>query len=231
MGFIAEEFDKPLYEAEEKEPIKVIIISCEGENTEPEYFETIKNRLSDHISVLLEITIVPRTNAGSDPQKIVCNLKDYIEDKYDYNSENDEMWVVWDREKVPERKKQILGMIPECKEKNFHIAMTNPLFEFWLLLHIVDISSYDREVLLNNDWVNSVRRYIDKELSNLLLPGGYNKKKGKFNKNIVTVENIQRALDQEQLFETELEKIIDHLGSNIGDLIQKILPLSPHPQC
>jgi len=231
MAFKDRGFDRLSYQEEEIEAKKVIIISCEGENTEPEYFETIKEKLSKHISVLLEITIVPRTNAGSDPQKIVCNLKDYIEDKYDYNSENDEMWVVWDREKVPERKKQILDMIPECQEKNFHIAMANPLFEFWLLLHIVDISSYDRQVLLDNDWVNSVRRYIDKELSNLLLPSGYNKKKGKFNKNIVTVENIQRALDQEQLFETELEKIIDHLGSNIGDLIQKILPLSPHPQC
>ena len=34
MGFIAEEFGEPLYLEEEKEPTKLIIISCEGENTE-----------------------------------------------------------------------------------------------------------------------------------------------------------------------------------------------------
>ena len=222
MGFIAEEFGEPLYLEEEKEPTKLIIISCEGENTEPEYFETIKEKLADHIPVLLEITIASRSNLGSEPQKIVSNLKDYIKDKYDYKTENDEMWVVLDREKVPERRTQILEIIPECTINNFNIAITNPLFEFWLLLHIVDISTYDRTILFENNWVNENRRYIDKELSEKL-PNGYNKKKGKFNKNIVTIDNILRALEQEKLFENDLEKIIDNLGSNIGGLIGKIL--------
>jgi hypothetical protein len=228
MGFVDRGFNTPVYIEEFREPERVVIISCEGENTEPEYFETVKTKLSDHISVLLEIIIVPRTNAGSEPQKIVCNLKDYIEDRYDYKSENDEMWVVWDREKVPERKKQILAMIPECKENNFHIAMTNPLFEFWLLLHIVDISTYDKKTLYDNDWMTPAKkkRFLEKEiLTQLYSIGGYNKKKGEFNKGIVTLENIQRALEQEKLFENELEKIIDTLGSNVGALINKILKI------
>lgn len=100
--------------------------------------------------------------------------------------------------------------------------MTNPLFEFWLLMHIADISLYNTDDLYKNEKVNTVRRFIDKELSNIL-KDGYNKKKNKFNKNIVTIENITRALEQEKSFEVNLAKIIDNLGSNIGSLISKIL--------
>jgi hypothetical protein len=228
MGFKDKGFDKPIYREEDLEPERVIIISCEGRNTEPEYFETIKEKLSEYISVLLEIKIVPKNDNLSNPRDIVCNLENFIEDKYDYKSDYDEMWVVWDREKVQDRKNKILEMIPECQEKNYHIALTNPLFEFWLLLHIVDISTYDRDTLYDNDWTtpSKNKRFLEKELSTQLCSvGGYNKKKDKFNKNIVSKENIQKALEQEKLFENDLEKIIDNLGSNVGELINKILKI------
>jgi hypothetical protein len=224
MGFKNKSFDTPTYIEKDLEPQRVIIISCEGENTEPEYFTTIKEKLSEYISVLIAIQIVPHQKKGSEPKKIVCNLEDYIQEKYDYKSDNDEMWVVWDREKVDERKKDILEMIPQCKEKNYHIALTNPLFEFWLLLHIIDISLYDRDILYQNEWISQSknRRFIDKELSNKL-ENGYSKKKNRFNRDIVTKENILRALEQEKLFENELEKIIDNLGSNVGNLVRRIV--------
>ena len=76
------------------------------------------------------------------------------------------MWVVWDREKVQKRKDDILKILPACKEKNYNIAITNPLFEFWLLLHIVDILEYDNDILYKNDWMSPSKnkRFIEKEL-------------------------------------------------------------------
>ena len=224
MAFKDREFDNPLYKEEEKEPEKVIIISCEGRNTEPEYFETIKNKLSDYISVLIEIKIVPKNDNPSEPKDIVCNLEAFIEEHYDYKSDYDEMWVIWDREKVKARKQAILEILPQCREKNYNIALTNPLFEFWLLLHIVDVSKYNSTILYENNWMTTAkrRRFIDKELSNIL-EDGYSKKKDKFNKSIVSKENILRALEQEKLFKNKIEEIIDNLGSNVGDLIRKIL--------
>ena len=78
MGFKDRGFDNPIYIEEEIEPEKIIIISCEGRNTEPEYFETIKEKLSDLISVLVEIKIVPKNDNKSNPKDIVCNLEEYI---------------------------------------------------------------------------------------------------------------------------------------------------------
>ncbi len=174
MGFKDRGFDNPIYIEEEIEPEKIIIISCEGRNTEPEYFETIKEKLSDLISVLVEIKIVPKNDNKSNPKDIVCNLEEYILDQYDYKSDYDEMWVIWDREKVDDRKNKILEILPECKEKNYNIALTNPAFEFWLLLHIVDISDYEDDILYKNDWTSQSKkkRFIEKELLTKLYSNG-----------------------------------------------------------
>lgn len=222
MGFTARNFKETVYKEQEQEPKKLIIISCEGSNTEPEYFNAMKAKLAKRIHFLIEIEIVPKLTEASAPQSVVNNLETFLKTKYDYEANNDECWVVWDREKDEGRKKCILKIMPLCKKKRYNIAMTNPSFEFWLLLHIADIEKFDKNRLFENDWVNSSRRFIDKKLSELL-PGGYNKKKGRFNDKIITEENIKKALDQEKHFERKVKKIIDNLGSNIGDLVARIL--------
>ncbi len=107
-----------------------------------------------------------------------------------------------------------------------HSDSAHSAFEFWLLLHVTDIKTYDFNTLHNNEWVNErkKRRFIDKELSNILA-NGFNKKKNKFNKDIVTKNNILRAIKQEKLFDNNVEDIIDNLGSNISHLINKILEI------
>jgi hypothetical protein len=226
MGFKNKPFNRPIYSEQLEEPQRVIIISCEGRNTEPEYFKTIKAKLNAHISALLEIRVVDKEDNKSGPKDVINNLQQFIVDKYDYKGDFDEMWIVCDREKVEDRKKALIESFPVCENNNFSIALTNPLFEFWLLLHIVDITKYDEQQLHDNDYVSDAkkRRFIDKTLSDVL-PNGFNKKKGKFNHEIVTMQNIKSALKQEALFANDPDEILDHLGSNIGDLIRAILPL------
>jgi hypothetical protein len=200
MRFTNDNFFTPSYKEESEEPEKVIIISCEGRNTEPEYFNNLKIILKDHISAVIDVRVVPKDDNKSSPEDVVCKLDEYLLEKYDYKYEYDQLWVVWDREKVDSRKKEILKMLPKCKEKNYNIALSNPLFEFWLLMHLVDITIYSKEDLFANKQISQKRKYIDKELSNLL-DNGFNKKKGKFNKDIITIENVKRAISQEKLFE------------------------------
>lgn len=223
MGFKDRTFDKPIYEEKVEDPARVVIVSCEGSVTEPEYFEAIKEKLGDNISSLVEIEIVPKEAGASEPRDVLANLERYV-DKYDYKKGHDSLWLVCDREKVTSRKKSLQDIMPFCKEKGYSLAIANPLFEFWLLLHVVNIDDYNSDTLFKNDWVNASknRRFIDKELSNVL-GNGYNKRKGKFNKDIVSLENIKMALTQEMNFENDLDKIIDNLGSNVGSLIKDML--------
>lgn len=217
MGFKARNFETTEYTEEELNPKRRIIISCEGSNTEPAYFKTIKEKLSKYISVLLEIEVIEKEPGASEPKDVVSNLENFL-DSRDKEEYGDELWLVWDIEIVESRRKNILAVLPECQEKNYNIAMANPLFKFWLLLHLVDISTYNKGDLSRNDKIPKKQRFIENELSINL--GKYTKKS--FNKNIVTKENIDKALKQEKLFENEVEKIIDKLGSNIGDLIHNI---------
>lgn len=222
MGFEPTNFDTPIYEEESVEPKKAFIISCEGENTEPEYFKTLKNILSDYINALVEIEIVPKLS-GSAPSNVVNDLQDYIKEKYGYEQNYDEFWIVIDREKQETRKENILKILPICASCDIKIAIVNPVFEFWLLLHIVDdiLSHYSSDDLYLNKKINNSKRFLDKKLSEVL--GNYSKKVDKFPKEIIGIENIKRAIGQEKLFENELEKIIDNLGSNIGELVKKIV--------
>lgn len=222
MGFKERSFNQPVYIEESVEAKKAIIISCEGRVTEFEYFSGVKNHLSSYIDIVLEVHVVPKNSNPSEPKDIVKNLEEYITNTYDYQSDHDECWLVLDREKVPARKTNILAIAPSCKSKNYNIAITNPTFEFWLLLHLENIERYDKEVLFKNDKVNTKRKYIDKELS-MRLSSGYNKKRGHFPIKIITKENIQRALEQEKIFENQFEKILDNLGSNVGELVKKIV--------
>jgi hypothetical protein len=226
MPFENRDFNTPDYSEEIVEPKKVVIISCEGSNTEPEYFDTVKRKLSHYLKNLVEIEIVPKFPGDSEPMAVLNNLEDYIKNKYDFNKGSDILWLVIDRESVEARKNNIKSIMPECNSKGYSVALSNPLFEFWLLLHIIDITTYDSELLLQNNWVNTSknRRYIDKELSTILI-NGFNKKKGKFNQDIVNLENIKRAISQEKLFCTSHPDILDNLGSNIGELIQDFLDL------
>ncbi|HDZ46554.1 hypothetical protein LCGC14_0317340 [marine sediment metagenome] len=226
MPFQDRNFSKPIYEETGKEPKKVVIISCEGCNTEPEYFSSIVDKLSENVKNLVEIEIVEKLDNSSDPNNVLRNLENHIEEKFDFKNGTDILWLVIDRESVDSRKKAIEDILPVCHTKGYSIALSNPLFEFWLLLHVCDISKYKKEDLHNNEWVTEARnrRFIDKQLSEIL-DNGFNKKSGRFNQEIISVENIKRAIAQEQQFCSTLPNLLDELGTNVSILINDILDL------
>lgn len=232
MAFIKRDFDNRITLEEKVEPKRVIVIACEDENVQPAYFNAIKDKLE--IATITEVSILPCVNGRSAVEHICSNLNQYIEDqsaKYDFD-ENDEFWIVIDRESPKNVcHKILLEKLSSCEEisSNFRVGVANPLFELWLLLHVADLESYDKTVLLGNlrtGTSSHSKRYIDKELSDLL--GGYNKKKktiAKVMDIIVTNKNIKKAFEQEKLIENDPKKIIANhdLGSNIGTLVLTIL--------
>ena len=52
----------------------------------------------------------------------------------------------------------------ECKKHKYFLVITNPCFEFWLLLHF-DIPSYSHNQLLENAQISNKHSFISKELS------------------------------------------------------------------
>ncbi|EHO21149.1 hypothetical protein HMPREF9466_00657 [Fusobacterium necrophorum subsp. funduliforme 1_1_36S] len=72
-----------------------------------------------------------------------------------YSKDFDKVCFIVDRDKDSFTEKQYNFVLEKCRENSFGFYITNPCFEFWLLLHFEEVLSMDKEKLLLNNRVNS----------------------------------------------------------------------------
>jgi hypothetical protein len=111
------------------EPRKAIVIFCEGERTEPDYFEAYR-RIHRNPLVRIEIQA-----AAGVPLTMVRSAVEYRRSKKrtkrDSFAKNDEVWVVFDRDEHP----NVPEAIDMAEANGIKVAYSNPCFELWALLH------------------------------------------------------------------------------------------------
>lgn len=113
-----------------------ILVVTEGEKTERNYFEALRDRL--RISTFdLSIVHPPATDPVS-----LCRHAIELRDRKAAAAKRgsgvayDEVWVVFDLEKIhDERRRLAAEAINLGRPQNILFAQSNPCFEFWLLLH------------------------------------------------------------------------------------------------
>jgi hypothetical protein len=114
-----------------RSPYDMVLIVCEGEKTEPNYFRA----LIDDFKLNTANVVVAKNIAGSSPKSIVdFALKEYRKDK-----EYDRVYCVFDKDRHTTYD-TALDRIRRTRLANGHSidAITSvPCFEFWLLLHFV----------------------------------------------------------------------------------------------
>lgn len=109
---------------------KIFIVAAEGDKTELQYFRMLNsiNNSVIHFKCLKNIH-------GSSPKQILKLMRDHIKAKG--LDKRDEAWLVVDKDCWPED--QLNALIKWTKEKeNYYLALSNPKFEYWLLLHFED---------------------------------------------------------------------------------------------
>ena len=215
-------FGKRNYESGSLEPKRVFILSVEGNKTEYDYFTYIEENKDElNISQLIKINLIERFDTNSSPEWVNQLLHEYT-DTYGL-TERDSLWMIIDRDLQNNSEEVIQKVIEDCENNNFKIAITNPCFELWLLLHCIkDIDDYDKEALLNNPKkrMRAKKRFIDDELTRI--NGSYNKYK--INKeHFITKSKINNAIRLEQKIENDSLEIINSLGSNVGSLLLEIM--------
>lgn len=193
---------------------KIFILSYEGNDTEPQYYEALKEKLK-YKNLVLHIESLKRNrdDTNSAPNHVFKKLK---EKKSEYNfKKTDEFWMIIDRDRW-----KLDEWVQKCKqEKNFYIALSNPCFEFWLMLHFFDLTSFttnELKEIFENKKVSSKRRYIDKYLSDNL-ENGYNKKNLNCNR---FLDNISKAITQAEKLANN--NILNNLGSENYLLVKKL---------
>lgn len=120
-----------LRQAARKSPYDMVLIVCEGEKTEPQYFQALIDDLQLNTA---NIKILKNT-AGSAPRTIV----DFALKEYRKEREIDRVYCVFDKD-CHTSYTEALDIIHRARMAKGHtiIATTSvPCFEFWLLLHFV----------------------------------------------------------------------------------------------
>jgi hypothetical protein len=110
-----------------------------------------------------------------------------------------------------------MQVIEKCKEKKIRLFVTNPSFEFWLLLHSDKVFDYDPDELLENKKIGR-KRFLEKAVSEVF--NGY--KKGNIQPERF-LPYIRKAIANEKNFCQDLYGLKDRLGSNIGTLLEEFI--------
>jgi|SRR5438105_8965132 len=117
-------FQRPLGERRYK---KLFVISVEGSKTEPQYFA-----LFNHPQSIVLIKCLKRPSTQSSPNQVLKKLEHYL--RKESLRKTDEAWIVVDRDDWSEDQlKELLKWAQKIENRGF--ALSNPNFEFWLLLH------------------------------------------------------------------------------------------------
>lgn len=159
--------------------------------------------------------------------EIVTNIGEGISHNHNitYDPDLDKVCFIVDRDKRSFKEDQYRDTINICQRHKYGFYVSNPCFEFWLLLHFQEsrnLSDEEKKNLLENKKFDgsrktSSRTYAENKLRGLLV--GYTKNKYDVSKIISKVPN---AIENEKMFCEDEVLLIDKVGSRVGILFQEL---------
>lgn len=114
---------------------RLVIIATEG-HTERVYLNALS---SEYLNPRVHVLLLERNDEefrNSNPAYVLEQLESF---KKTYSlDQEDELWLVIDRDRW---NKKTLGLVARaCKQdKSLQLALSNPCFELWLILHLEDV--------------------------------------------------------------------------------------------
>ena len=158
-----------------------------------------------------------KNDTKSAPIHVFNKLKKEIKDLYNLDLD-DELWMIIDRDSWS----NIQEIFDLCiAEGNFHLALSNPCFEFWLLLHIKEMSHYtpaEQIEIFENCKVSAKKTYLKHHLGVLL--NGYNESNPKPER---FLPHLDLAIARAKALDNPAENFPSQLGSHIYKLAEKII--------
>ena len=147
---------------------------------------------------------------------------DYQKFLSDFQGEqgNDIFAVVIDRDQYSHTVESMLSVIEKCAQKGYLCFISNPCFEFWLLLHLSDVASEYKDqldVFLSNNKISNKHTVVSLEVSKKA-----HHRKAISENNFVRyyLHNIDTAIDRSSAFAQDEHDLLSQLGSNIPKLFQ-----------
>jgi hypothetical protein len=135
-------------------PRKTLVVFCEGEKTEPQYLLALKQQPFIKDAAAVDIR-VETGRGGAVPLTLVTLATAARAKSAAEEAEVDEFWCVFDVE-WPRNHPHLPDAIARAEANDIKLAISNPCFELWLILHYLDHGSW-----LENSQAVELRRQLD----------------------------------------------------------------------
>lgn len=183
---------------------RLILVVSEDTHAPAQYFELVRaNRV--------RVEVAPAGAGQSSPQAVLEGAR--ILKKQKPYSDYDEIWLVIDTDHwfAPNHRENTMRTISEARAEGFRVAISNPCFELWLLLHHEDVASGQPFEDCDS---------VEKRLKALL--GGYNK--SNVQTRPFTVDNALAAISRGRLLTPDTNAFpIANPGTQVWQLVETAL--------
>lgn len=181
----------------------IILIGTEGTDTEPDYFNLVRSIFNS-----VTIKICPsRGMKGSSPDRVLKRMRSELALTPLKKDRGDQAWIVIDRDQWTNE--QFDHVFDWEKEKShYHVAISNPKFEYWLLLHFYNASG-----------IRTPREVEEKLLK--YLPN-YNKH---LSSGDISKEGILEAIERCSSKTHSSQECLSNTGTTVGKLMKEIIRL------
>lgn len=109
-----------------------VLIVCEGEKTEPQYFNGLRNHYG-----LNTANIEICGECDSAPMSVVAYAKQRYREERDVGDAFDKVYCVFDKDTHPTYEAALAAIESAKPQKTFFAITSVPCFEYWLLLHFI----------------------------------------------------------------------------------------------
>lgn len=111
-------------------------IFCEGEQTEPLYFEGFKQLIEDN-PIYREMVLIQIEPCGAETMRVIESAEEYVSKNHVTKGQ---IWCVYDKGSFPaERFNGVAERAASLNKENdmlqYHVAWSNECIEFWFILH------------------------------------------------------------------------------------------------
>jgi hypothetical protein len=137
-----------------RDPLPRILIVCEGTQTEPVYFGALRHHEKSLIDLKVEPGGVPKTLVEKAAALKRVADKSAKRQK-DPNLRYDHVWCVFDIDEHP----NVGEAAQQARDNGIQLAISNPCFELWILLHFQDQRAYIERAALHRECVNYLPGY------------------------------------------------------------------------
>lgn len=199
---------------------RLIVIASEGKDTERIYFKALAK---EYTNPRVHVHILKRSEDeknNSSPEHVLEQLNEY---KCQYELEaDDELWLVTDKDHWTEA--MLSRVATECmQDVSMHMALSNPCFELWLLLHLVDVASLTPEE--QRLWIENRRK---SKSSNPYLKVLLRQKMGSYHESaydvLTLIQHVEVAIERARLLDKNpADRWPQTLGTRVYLLAESVM--------